>query len=225
MGAIDEEAWDVYREIHKAARLVLCRAVMVAGAADATSDTEMTTVRRAIDEVSFVLRGHHGHERDFLDELVITHAPTLRHDVETAHVASDAALDAIEELADRVLMTPATDRNPVLHRLYLDLAAFTAIYLDHLDVEERRIMPALNEAMSREELIELTETLRGSIPPPEMCRFMQSMLPSMNLSERVDMLGGMSHAPPEIWQLFRDAAITALPPDEFDAVATRIAAE
>lgn len=222
MGAIDEEAWDVYREIHKAARLVLFRAVIAAGCADAGSDEEIGTVRRAVDDVLFVLRGHHGHERDFVDELIVRHAPELHSEVEAGHGASDAALDAIEALVGRVAAAPAAGRNPLLHRLYLDLASLAATYLEHLDVEERRVVPALNAAMTRAELMQLTDVLRGSIPPVEMCRYMQSMLPAMNVAERADMLAGMSQAPAEIWDLFRSAAVEALSPDEYASVARRI---
>lgn len=222
MGAIDEATWNLYREIHKAARLVLCRAVITAGCADAASDEEVDGVRRAVDEVVFVLRGHHDHERDFVDELIARHAPAVRPEVEAGHQASDAALAAVEALVDMVVVAPSDERNPLLHRLYLDLATLAAAYLEHLDVEERRVMPLLAEAVTREELMELTDQLRGSIPPPEMCRYMQSMLPAMNLAERADMLGGMSQAPAEIWDQFRAAAVGALPAKEYDAVARRV---
>jgi hypothetical protein len=188
----------------------------------AACDADIDAVRRAVDEVSFVLRGHHGHERDFVDALITRHAPECHPEVEAGHEASDTGLDAIEALVRRVVAEPAAHRNPLLHRLYLELAALTALYLDHLDVEERRVMPALNAAVPREELMRLTETLRASIPPPEMCRFMQSMLPAMNLTERAEMLGGMSQAPAEIWDLFRAAAMDALSPDDYEAVANRI---
>jgi hypothetical protein len=198
----------------------LCQAVLAAGCADSASDEEIGAVRRAVDEVSFVLRGHHGHERDFVDQLIAQHAPGLRARVEAAHEASDAALDVIEALVTRLVAESAAGRNSLLHRLYLELAAFAATYLEHLDTEERDVMPALNAAMSRDELMRLTDALRGSIPPPEMCRFMQSMLPAMNVSERADMLGGMSQAPPEIWELFRGEAVKVLSPDAYRA-ATR----
>jgi len=100
----------------------------------------------------------------------------------------------------------------------------TAAYFVHLDVEERSVGPAFNAARSREELMTVTETLRGSVPPLEMCRYMQSMLPAKNVAERVDMLGGMSQAPPEVWDLFRVATAEALGADDYDAVVSRITA-
>lgn len=220
MGAIDEAEWDIYREIHKAARRVLCQAIMVAGSADARSDEAVEAVQKAVEEVVFVLRGHHDHERDFVDGLISRYGPEQRDEVEAAHTASDEALDRVESLMVRVIAEPAATRNPLLHRLYLDLSALAADYFAHLDFEERRVMPVLNAAMSRTELVELTDILRSSVEPTEMCRFMQSMLPSMNVLERSDMLTGMAHAPPEIWALFRSAALDALSTEEFEA-ATR----
>lgn len=51
--------------------------------------------------------------------------------------------------------------------------------------------------------------------------FIRYMVPSMNFSERLDMLGGMYQgAPPEIFEMFRAAAEACLPADEYRAVAT-----
>lgn len=222
MGAYDEPAWDLYREIHKAARWVLCRAIMVTGSADAGSDEAMGEVRDAVDEVVFVLRGHHGHEHDFVDELIVRHASELQGEVEAAHASSDEGLDRIVSLTDLVVAEPAAGRNPLLHRLHLDLSTFAAEYFVHLDLEERRVMPLLNAAMTNAELMQVTEALRSSIEPSEMGRFMQTMLPSMNLLERSDMLAGMSHAPPEIWDLFRSAARRALSTDEYSAATSQL---
>ncbi len=222
MGSIDEHEWDLYREIHKAARLVLFRATTAAGSADAASTSDLDALLGAIDEMSFVLGGHHGHERDFVDALVARHAPTLHDQVEAGHRLADVAIARVSTLAAELSEAPTEARNPILHRLYLELASLTAMYLEHLDLEERHVMPVLAAAIPRDDLVELTDQLRGAIPPPEMAHFMQSMLPAMNLAERVDMLGGMSQAPSEIWEVFRDAAQQALSTAEFDDVAGRI---
>ncbi len=54
------------------------------------------------------------------------------------------------------------------------------------------------------------------MPPPDMCVFIRYMVPAMDFAERLDMLAG---APPEIFELFRATAHTALPPQEYEAVA------
>ena len=55
-----------------------------------------------------------------------------------------------------------------------------------------------------------------------MARCMIVMLPAMNVDERVEMLGGMAMAPPEVFAIFRAAAEAALTPAQFAVVAERI---
>lgn len=70
------------------------------------------------------------------------------------------------------------------------------------------------------QLAAVTDAIRGSVPPDEMCTFIRYMVPSMNLPERVDMLGGMhAGAPPEIFEQFRAAAEACLPAPAYRAVA------
>ena len=40
-----------------------------------------------------------------------------------------------------------------MHRLYLELASFTSAYLEHQDVEERVVMPALEAAIGVESTV------------------------------------------------------------------------
>ena len=83
-------------------------------------------------------------------------------------------------------------------------------------------MPALCRAVAGAELDALHTELKQSIAPDVMARFMMVMLPAMNIDERVDMLGGMSMAPPPVWAIFRDAAQAALTPAQYAVVAERI---
>ncbi len=140
--------WDVYREIHKAMRLALFGVT-----ARRAAPTPPTTVRcdpaarRVARRASFVLLGHHGHEDEFCDPLIqrATHricatsskartaastprsrrSPTRRHRIEACRALGGA-------------------RRLLLAAFHLDLADFTADYLDHLRFEEYEVMPALN---------------------------------------------------------------------------------
>ena len=210
----------MYREIHKAMRFALFGVTTLAGATDAADDE---AVRHLVDEwgdVRFVLLGHHSHEDDFCDALIKQHAPGLREELEAAHEVADATIVHLHTAAGRLVDTAPEERWGDLRSFYLDLADFTASYIEHLRFEEDRVMPALNAAMTNEQLETLTNAIRGSVPPPEMCIFIRYMVPSMNFSERLDMLGGMhAGAPPEIFELFRAAAEDSLDPADYRAVA------
>lgn len=53
-----------------------------------------------------------------------------------------------------------------------------------------------------------------------MCVFIRYMVPAMSHAERVGLLGGMrAAAPPDVFEMFRNAARASLPEDEYLAVA------
>lgn len=222
MGTVDGGmiAWDVYREIHKAMRFALFGVTTMAGHTDAADDAAVARLVGEWLDVKMVLEGHHAHEDDFCDHLVAAHASHLRDDLEAAHRVSDTHLERLDAAANELATAPSSDRWPLLRRFHLDLADFTAMYLGHLRYEEDHVMPALNAAMSDEELEGVTNQIRGSVPPPEMCVFIRYMVPSMNFSERLNMLGGMYQgAPPEIFEMFRAAAQECLSPADYQQVA------
>ncbi len=213
--------WDVYREIHKAMRFALFGITTMAGNTDHRDDAALDRLLAEWSDVVLVLAGHHGHEDDFCDPLIARLVPELRDELEAAHRRSDDAIAGLEGTAAALASSEGDERWALLRSFHLDLADFTAAYLGHLRFEEDRVMPALNAAMTDTELAAVTDAIRGSVPPPEMCIFIRYMVPSMNFSERLDMLGGMyAGAPPEIFEMFRSAAEACLEPDDYRAVAT-----
>lgn len=221
MGATEgQAAWDLYREIHKGLRYALFGVTAQAGRTDAADDAGVAALVEEWTTVRFLLDGHHAHEDTYVDALVQAHAAELRDELEAGHRTSDDGLAALSAAAEALAAAPAADRWPLVRAFYLDLADFTAAYLTHLRFEEDRVMPPLNAGMSDDELAEVTGIIRGSVPPPDMCVFIRYMVPAMDLSERVDMLGGMHQgAPPEIFELFRAAAEACLSPADYRAVA------
>ena len=222
MATSDGSGWDLYREIHKAMRHALFGVTTLAGATDPADEH---AVRRLVDEwsdVRLVLEGHHHHEDAFCDELVQRHAPEVRAELEEAHESAATAIAALGETVAGLAAEPTAVSAGELQAFHLALADFTAAYLEHLRFEERTVMPALNRAMADDELEAVTQQIRMSVPPPEMCTFIRYMVPAMNVDERVDMLGGMhAGAPLEIFELFRAAAEACLPPEDYRAVAER----
>ena len=131
-------------------------------------------------------------------------------------------MTGLRDLVAALVDAAPADRQVVAHRLYLELTRFTAAYLEHQLCEEQRVMPALCAAVDVTDLEALHMELKQSIAPDVMARFMLIMLPAINVDERVDMLGGMSMAPPPVWAIFRGAAEAALTPAQFAVVAERI---
>ena len=87
-----------------------------------------------------------------------------------------------------------------VHRLYLALASFTSDYLEHQDVEERVVMPALEAAVGVEDVVAIHQAILANIPPEEMAQGLAVMIPAMNIDDRAALLGGMrAGAPAEVF--------------------------
>jgi hypothetical protein len=215
--------WDLYREIHKAMRFALAGITTRAGCADAGDEQSVRTLLEEWRDVAFVLDGHHAHEDEFCDPLIRRYASDLRDDLEQAHHRADQQLASLHVAAEGIRQATPTDRQRLLVGFHLALADFEASYLPHLHFEERTVMPMLNAAMSDAALEVVTHQIRSSVPPIDMCTYIRYMVPAMNFTERLDMLGGMyAGAPPEVFDMFRHAAQSALTPSDFEAIALAV---
>jgi hypothetical protein len=219
---VDADAYDFYREIHKGIRHALFTTTLAAGRLDVVDADAVDQLLAAHGDLLGLLHAHHHHEDEFFQPLLEAHAPTLALEVEGQHADVDAAMAHQAVLATRLRSTPAPGRGAVAHNLYLDLTRLTSAYLAHQLVEETQVMPALRAVVPTEELLALDLELRSTIPPDEMVAAMQHMLPAMDVEERVDMLGGMAMAPPEVFAVFRGAAERALTSAEWAQVAARV---
>jgi hypothetical protein len=111
-----------------------------------------------------------------------------------------AAIAAIAEWANEAASAPGDSARFDVHRVYLELASFTSSYLEHQDLEERIVMPALERAVGVEAVVVIHGAIIGSLSPDEMATSMALMLPAMNVDDRVDTLGGMrDNAPAEVF--------------------------
>jgi hypothetical protein len=214
----EEPQWDLYREIHKAVRFALFGVTVMAGTTDPADRFSVNRLAGEWADVSMVLEGHHSHEDRFCDPLIKVHAAGLREELELAHRASNVAIAGLTKSVNGLANEGGAPGVPMA-RLYRELSDFTATYMGHLRFEEERVMPALNAALSDDELADVTTAIRMSVPPPEMCVFIRYMAPSMNPQERTEMLTGMRAAPEEVFELFRSATEDCLTPADYAALA------
>ena len=219
---LDVEGYDFYREIHKGLRHALFTTTLRAGSLDVSDADEVECVLDVHRNLLHLMHVHHEHEDVFIEPLLVAHAPRLAEEVSAQHGDIEAGMANQEALARRLATVAAPGRSAATFRLYLDLSRLTSEYLAHQLLEETVVMPALRAAVPTEELLALDMQIRLTMPPEEMVTAMVHMLPAMNVEERVDMLGGMAMAPPEVFAIFRDAAQVILPADQFAQVARRI---
>jgi hypothetical protein len=216
------DGYDFYREIHKGIRYAMFHTTMAVGRLDVADTDEVDRVLQAHRDLHDLLHLHHHHEDEFIQPLVVAHAPDLADVVEVQHGDVDDGLAQLARLGDRLASGAAPGRARTAHHLYLDLTRLTSAYLSHQLVEETEVMPALRAAVPTDELFALDMALRASVPPPVMADVVQFMLPAMNIDERADMVGGMSMAPPEVFAVFSAAAQSALSPADWAQLAGRL---
>lgn len=209
---------DLYREIHKGLRLALFELVQRAGALDPTDASDVESFQSLFADLDMMLVTHHGHEDGAeLAALISLHAADVESSVSSGHDRAEQQMDELRSVVAGLGRTGSAD---VLYDL---VVVFVADYLDHMQVEEKQIMPRLQAGATGEELMSLQMAIRTSVPPPDMCVFLRSMLPAMNPDERTSTLGGMqAGAPPEIFQLFWGVAEAHLAPSELAVIADRL---
>lgn len=214
---------DLYRDIHKGIRAELFAITTTAGCIDPASQIDRAALADHIVSVAAVLESHAHHEDAIIDPVLAVHLPDLAEEITDDHERLETEFGQIVDLACSSVDGSATDERHLARLLYLDLAAFTSAYLMHQDLEERAVMAELERLIGVEEVLELHSAIVGSIPPDEMARSLSFMLPSMNIDDRAEMLGGMRvAAPPEAFDAVVSLARSVLQPADYSALAARL---
>lgn len=220
--ALELVAVDLYRDIHKGIRAELFATTEAAGRVDPADRAGRADLADQVDVLVALLVAHAEHEDTHMQPTIDAHMPALAEQIAGDHERIEGRLDALVELA-RVGSGDGPALRTQTHRLYLELASFTAAYLEHQDLEERIVMPALDGAVGIDACLAMHQAIVGSIPPEEMARSLALMLPAMNVDDRTELLGGMqAGAPPEVFAGVWGLARSVLRPDDVAAVAARL---
>ena len=215
-------AVDLYRDIHKGIRSELFAVVERAGSIDPHDADDVRALADHVIATHRLLEAHAHHEDAVIQPVLERELPVLADRVEEDHVALDRTIARIADMAVSVDAPSVAARRNV-HLLYLDVARFASEYLTHIDIEERVLMPALEETIGVEATMGLHTAIVSSIPPEEMLTSLALMLPAMNVDDRSDLLGGMrADAPAEAFAGVIDLARSVLRADDYDSLARRL---
>jgi hypothetical protein len=177
--------YDMYNNVHKGLRRVLCGLLTDAGSATAAEYPEISSRWLAVEDK---LHAHHEHEDRFIGPHLARIAPALFAQMEREHHAIDQEIAAVRGAASP-------------QAFYRALARFSSIYFAHMAEEEGAFSDALFAAYTDRDLMAIEGELVASIPPAKLGEFMAIMLPAMNLDERFELLAGMrAGAPAEAFQ-------------------------
>lgn len=212
---------DLYRDIHKGIRSELFGLTLEAGRLDPSVRSNRVELAGRVHNAVDLLEKHAEHEDGAVQPALEVHLPSLAEKIASDHLAIDARLVTLGEMADDAI--EAVDTYAAIHRLHLELASFTGAYLEHQDVEERVVMPALDAAIGVDAVAVIHGAIISSIPPDEMAQSLALMLPVMNIDDRAELLGGMrANAPQEVFEGVWGLAGTVLSESDHRALGGRL---
>jgi hypothetical protein len=214
---------DLYRDIHKGIRAELFALVSEAGSLDPSIRRSRVELAHHIGTTVELLVTHAEHEDTHVQPAMEIHLPDLAEQIATDHLVIEARMEQLVEMGATAVDAPADAQAERVHRLYLELASFTGSYLEHQDVEERVVMPALHAAIGAESTMAIHQAIVGSIPPDKMAQSLAIMLPAMNVDERAAMLGGIqAGAPAPVFEGIFGLAGSVLSPADHAALGVRL---
>jgi hypothetical protein len=223
LASIKPVVFDLYRDIHKGIRAELFAVTGAAGRLDPADRAGRTDLALHIDSVVTLLLTHAQHEDAAVQPALEAHLPDLAARIETDHEHLERRIEAIAALAAEAIESPGLAQRADVHRVYLELASFTSAYLTHQDLEERDVMPALEQAIGVQAVLGIHGAIISSLTPEETAISMSLMLPAMNVDYRAEMLGGMrDNAPAEAFAAVWNLAGSVLTPADRSATASRL---
>jgi hypothetical protein len=204
-------AIDLYRDIHKGIRSELFGVTLHAGRFDPSLRANRVALAERVSGVVDLLVSHAEHEDGAVQPAIEAHLPDLAEQIATDHVALESRLVTLREMAGDAV--DAVDSYRSIH----------GVYLEHQDVEERVVMPALEAAIGVEAVGGIHGAIIASIPPDEMAASLALMLPAMNVDNRTELLGGMkANAPAPVFEGVWGLACSVLAEADHRAVAARL---
>ena len=214
---------DLYRDIHKAIRVELFSVTTEAASLDPSLGVARAGLSRHVRDVVAFLVDHAEHEDAAIQPVLERELPDLAERVAVDHEVLEARMDDLVAMAEEAAQLDAPDAGHRVHRVHLAVASFTGAYLEHQDVEERVIMPALEAAVGVEAVVGIHQSILASIPPEDMAKSLALMLPAMNIDGRTELLGGMrAGAPAEVFAGVWSLAGSVLDAGDLAALANRL---
>jgi len=223
MSAIEQVAFDLYKDIHKGIRRELFTLVERAGSMDPSVRSGRADLAEQLDRTVELLVVHAHHEDTHAQPSIEKFLPDLAAEIEGDHERIEGRMVQLQEMACESINAVQSAQRFSLHRLYLELASFASEYLAHQDLEERLVMPALERAIGVEAVVGIHIAIVSSMPPEKTATSLALMFPALNIDDRAELLGGIrASAPAAVFEGLWGLAGSVLSPPELTALGNRL---
>ncbi len=214
---------NIYRDIHKGMRHVLAETSLQAGKTDWADERALGELAEAVAHLLHLLHLHVRNEEEYVHPLLAERVPGGQKGLEAEHRQQEEILDDLEAFFVRSRSAPANQRAALGLEFYRALNRFVARYLPHLEEEECRVMAALNDVCSPEEILARYLALVRSQPEEDLLDSINLMFPAMTTQEIAEVVaGGQAWMSPALMAKASQRAEQALGPARWQEVLARV---
>jgi hypothetical protein len=190
-----------YRLIHKALRVLMSRALHLAGSLDVTEPQERARLVDEVERMLAVCSDHVDHENRYFHEPLRARAPRAVLPFHEEHLEHLHGISQLQWLLQQVRDAADAQAPALAHQLYLRLAGFIAESLEHMAEEETTLTRVLWQHFSDAEIDALSDVLHAALSPQESAFYLCWMARGLNVAELTALLAGMRQAaPPAVFE-------------------------
>ena len=175
-----------YRTVHKGIRAMLFDVAVRAGRTDWDDAVAVAALRIEVQNAFAKLVTHAEHENNTVAPMLEKAAVSVARVIGGAHDDQDVQIQRLMLLLDSV------DSDARGHEFVVALSRFVGESLVHMADEEEQAMPALWRVFNDAQLIEAHQKVMAAIPPDAMESWMRWIVPSINRSERLMLMGQLT---------------------------------
>jgi len=195
------ERFDLYRLIHKGLRACMSDALSALGRLDPEDDSERRETLDKVRALLFLCRSHLDKENRYVHAALEARRPGSAAQAEGEHHNHLLAIDWLEQCLRELETAGGDTRAAAVHRLYQQLALFTAENFEHMHHEETRHNELLWAAYTDAELLAIHERILAALTPQERAGSLRWLLPAVAPAERAELLAGLrAQAPAPVFE-------------------------
>ncbi|MHA2104952.1 MAG: hemerythrin domain-containing protein [Candidatus Hodarchaeales archaeon] len=193
---------DFYSYSHKGLRFALNNLAFEFGKLDFNNSSKLQELSDELNNLSKFLHFHALGEDKFVFPMIKEKAESLFNLLTNQHNEFEPLEKDYLETLQEIFSLPEGDEKKALGKEFCNkYNFFISLYLKHLQVEERDLLPLLWENFTDADLIVAAGKFASAMPPEVVGYAMGVMLPASNFEERIGLMTNVKkNAPPPVYQ-------------------------
>ena len=180
---------DLYTGAHKGQRNYLYTLSIQAGKIDATDHASVSAYVSQFKALKDEFALHAELEEKYIHPIIAQRIPGIVNSLEKDHVNQKAFLNEMFKDLENLKMVPQYEKqSSIFLEFFRAYNRFIAMYLQHINIEEMEVQPALWRVCSQEELASTMGSIIAHQKPDELQYNLEMMFSSMTAAEVSDVI-------------------------------------